>query len=77
MREPWKLDNSEYHAMSMAYDIQQDDELFWEDWLVSYLTNTILDAMYEKVDIHDVTTDEKHLNPVQQEELERVLALAK
>jgi hypothetical protein len=41
MREPWKLDNSEYNAMASAYDIQHDDELIGEDWLDSYLTNTI------------------------------------
>ena len=38
MREPWKLDNSEYNTMDSAYDIQHDDELIWEDWLDSYLT---------------------------------------
>jgi len=53
MREPWKLDNREYKAMASTYDIQQDDELIGEDWLDSYLTNTILDAKYEKVDVHD------------------------
>ena len=73
MREPWKLDNSEYNAMASAYDIQHDDELIGEDWLDSYLTNTILDAKYEKVDVHDVATNQKHLTPGQQNELERVL----
>ena len=68
MREPWKLDNSEYNA----YDIQHDDELIGEDWLDSYLTNTNLDAKYEKVDLHDVATNQKHLTPGQQNELERV-----
>jgi len=52
MREPWKLDNSECNAMASAYDIQHDDKLIGEDWLDSYLTNTILDAKYEKVDVH-------------------------
>ena len=66
MREPWKLNNSKYHAMTCAYDIQQDDELIGEDWLDSYLTNTILDAKYEKVDVHDVATNQKHLTPGQQ-----------
>ena len=63
MREPWKLDNSEYNAMASAYDIQHDDELIGEDWLDSYLTNT---AKYEKVDVHDVATNQKHLTPGQQ-----------
>ena len=31
IREPWKLDNSEYNAMASAYDIQHDDELVGED----------------------------------------------
>ena len=57
-----------------AYDIQHDDELIGEDWLDSYLTSTILDAKYEKVDIHDVATNQKHLTPDQQHELECVLA---
>ena len=73
MREPWKLDNSEYNDMASAYDIQQDDELIGEDWLDSYLTNTILDAKYEKVDVHDVATNQKRLTPDQQHELESVL----
>ena len=63
MREPWNLDNSEYNAMASAYDIQHDDELIGEDWLDSYLTNTILDAKYEKVDVHDVATNQKTSNP--------------
>ena len=36
--------NSEYNAMASAYDIQHDDKLIGEDWLDSYLTNTILYA---------------------------------
>ena len=40
--------------MASAYDIQHDDELIGKDWLDSYLINTILDAKYEKVDVHDV-----------------------
>ena len=74
MREPWKLDNSEYHAMACAFDIQADDELIGEDWLDSYLTNTILDAKYEKVNVHDVSKTQTHLTPFQQMELERVLS---
>jgi len=65
MREPWKVDNSKYNAMANAYDIQQDDKLIGEDWLDIYLTNTILDAKYEKVDVHDVATNQKHLTQYQ------------
>ena len=57
MREPWKLDNSEYNVMANAYDIHYDDKLIGEDWLDGYLTNTSLDAKYEKVDVHDVATN--------------------
>ncbi len=73
MREPWKLTNKEYHAMACAFDIQNDDELFGEDWLDSYLTNTILDAKYEKVDVREVTKLQTHLTTAQQKELETVL----
>ncbi len=73
MREPWTLDDKEYQAMAAAYDIQHDDEFVGEDWLDSFLTNTILDAKYEKVDVHDVATKQKHLTLKQQQELERVL----
>ena len=59
--------------MASAYDIQQDDKLIGEDWLDSYLTNTILYAKYEKVDVHDVATNQKHLTPGQQNEVECVL----
>ena len=62
MREPWKLNNKEYRAMACAYDIQSDDELIGEDWLDSYLTNTILDAKYEKVGVHDVSKTQTHLS---------------
>ena len=59
--------------MASACDIQHDDELIGEDLLDSYLTNTVLDAKYEKIDVHDVATNQKHLTPDQQNELERVL----
>ena len=58
--------------MASAYDIQQDDKLIGEDWLDSYLTNTILDAKYEKVDVHDVASNQKHLTLDQQNQLEHV-----
>ena len=43
----------------LVHIIQQDDELIGEDWLDSYLTNTILDAKYEQEDVHDVATNQK------------------
>ena len=60
--------------MACAYDIQTDDELFGEDWLDSYLSNTILDAKYEKVDVRQVATEQRHLTLSQQRDLEEVLA---
>ena len=72
MREPWKLDNKEYLAMADAINVQEEDEIFGEDWLDSYLTNTILDAKYEKVDVKDVSSQQKHLTLDQQRELERI-----
>ena len=57
----------------MLWHARLTDELFWEDWLDSYLSNTILDAKYEKVDIRDVTMQQKHLTIAQQQDLEKVL----
>ena len=74
MREPWKLNNKEYHAMACVFDIQSDDKLIGEDWLDCYLTKTILDAKYEKVDVHDVAKTQTHLTMTQQQDLERVLS---
>ncbi len=59
--------------MATAYDIQQDDEFVGKDWLDSFLTNIILDAKYEKVDVHEVASKQKHLTLKQQQELEQVL----
>ena len=73
IREPWSLDNKEYIAMDNAINIQQEDELFGEDWLESYLTNTIVGEEYEKLDVQDVTSPQKYLNIAQQCELETVL----
>ena len=69
MREPWSLDNKEYVAMADANNIQHEGDLFGEDWLESYPINTIVDAKYEKVDVRDVTSQQKHLVIAQQREL--------
>ena len=60
--------------MACTFDIQSDDELIGEDWLDSQLTNTILDAKYEKVDVHDVDKTQTHLTKTQQQDLEKVLS---
>ena len=74
MVEPWKLDNKDYQAMAMSHDIQAEEELLGEDWLDSFAAMTILDAKYEKVDIHEVATSQAHLDKDQQIKLEQVLA---
>ena len=73
MREPWKLDNKEYQAMAMAYDVQAEEEFMGVDWLDSFAAMTILDAKYEKVDVQEVATAQKHLEEFQQRALEKVL----
>ena len=74
MVEPWKLDNKDYQAMAMSHEIQAEEELLGEDWLDSFIAMTILDAKYEKVDIHEVATSQTHLNQEHQDKLEQVLA---
>ena len=66
MREPWKLDNKEYLAMADAINAQEEDERVGKDWLDNYLTNTILNAKYEKLDVKDVSSQQKHLTLDQQ-----------
>ena len=59
MREPWKLDNKKYLATADAINVQEEDELFGKDWLDNCLTDTILDAKYEEVDVEDVSRQQK------------------
>ena len=47
--------------------------MFGKDWLESYLTNTILDAKYEKIDIADVAEKQKRLESWQRRQLQTVL----
>ena len=72
MREQWKMDNREYQAINSAYDIQADDEFLGDVWLDIFLTNTFLDVKYEKVDVWELATTQKHLNSEQQRDLEQV-----
>ena len=51
MREPHKVNNSEYLVMADAYVIQTEEEELGEDWLDSYATTDILDARYEKANL--------------------------
>ena len=44
-----------------------------DDWLDRFVATTILDAKYEKVDVQEVATAQKHLKEFQQRALEKVL----
>ena len=59
--------------MAMAHDIQSEEEFMGDDWLDSFAAMTILDAKYEKVDVHEVAIAQKHLQDFQQKALEKVL----
>ena len=48
MNQSWMLNNKEYIAMADSFHIQHKEETLGEDWLDSYLSNTILNANYEK-----------------------------
>ena len=74
MREPWSLHNSDYLAMADTFEMQTEDEdIFGEDWLESYMTNTILDAKYDAVSIEQVVKEQTHLNTEQQNDLKVLL----
>ena len=74
MREPWSLHNSDYLAMADTFEMQTEDEdIFGEDWLESYMTNTILDAKYVAVSIDQVVKEQTHLNTEQQNDLKVLL----
>ena len=69
MRETWKHDNIEYQAMAMAHDVRAEEKFMGDDWLDSLTAMTILDTKYEKVDIQEVATAQKHLEEFQQRAL--------
>ena len=69
MREPHKVNNTEYLAMADAYIIQTEEEELGDDWLDSYATTEILDARYEKANLSQVVKDQTHLNEIQQKDL--------
>ena len=51
----------------------KEEEIFGEDWLESYMTNTILDAKYDAVFIDQVVKEQSHLNAEQQKGLKELL----
>ena len=59
--------------MINSFFFQEEDGVFSEDWLDSYLSNTILDAKHEKVNVQGVSKTQTHLTITQQMEIERVL----
>jgi hypothetical protein len=74
MREPWSLHNSDYLAMADTFEMQiEDKDIFGEDWLVSYMTNTILDVKYDAVSIDQVVKEQNHLSAEQQKDLKELL----
>ena len=62
----------EFDAMADTFFIQNDDELFGEDWLDSYATE-ILDAKYELTDVQEVINKLTHLTTSQKADLLEVL----
>ena len=72
LRPPGGLEACEFDAMADMFCIQNDEELFGEDWLHNYAT-TILDAKYEYVDVRDVIDKLTHLNSHQKADLFNVL----
>ena len=61
MREPWDLSNKEFVHMADSFLLQEEEEdLFGDDWLDSYAIENILDTKYDKLDINQVVSEQKH-----------------
>jgi hypothetical protein len=71
-RPPGGLDSKDFGAMEDMFFIQAEDELFGEDWLSCYATDS-LDAKYEWTDVAEVVDKLIHLNVHQEKELLQVL----
>ena len=70
MREPWDLSNKEFVHMADSFHLQEEEEdLFGDDWLDSYAVEKILDAKYEKLDVNQVISEQKHLDDYQKQGL--------
>jgi hypothetical protein len=65
---PGGLDSKEFDAMEDMFHIQVEDEIFGEDWLECFATET-LDAKYEKTDVAEVVKELTHLNALQKADL--------
>lgn len=59
--------------MENLIDLHHKDALIEEEWLDCYLTNTILGAKYENVNIPELVSGLKHLTLAQKQELEKLL----
>ena len=51
--------------MADSIEVQHNDAFIGKEWLDSYLTNPILDAKYEKMEIPDMVAEMAHLNDAQ------------
>ena len=69
MREPWGLNNQEFLHMVDSFFLQEEDDMFGEDWLDSYAVEKILDAKYEKLYIEELMSKQNHLNDHQKQGL--------
>ena len=67
LRDPSGLNSKTFDDMEYALFIQQEDELFGEDWLDSYATE-ILKAKYNPTDINDAVSNMDHLKDDQKED---------
>ena len=55
----WSVHNPDYLVMADTFEMQtEEEEIFGEDWLESYMTNTILDAKYDAVSIDQVVKEQ-------------------
>ena len=56
--------------MADSFHLQEEEEdLFGDDWLDSYAVEKILDAKYDKLDINQVISEQKHLDDYQKQGL--------
>ena len=72
LRDSYGLNAKTFDDMEDALFIQQEDELFGEDWLDSYATE-ILEDKYNPTDINDAVSNMDHLKDDQKEDLKVLL----
>ena len=72
LRDPSVINAKTFDDIEDALLIQQEDEIFGEDWLDSYATE-ILEAKYNPTDINDAVSNMDHLKDDQKEDLKVLL----